>query len=89
LTFLKDKADQVSGFKREIQDAYGLFVSRLRDERPGLLEEGLRQLADKKRRWDDVVADDGDSEDQPQKKTAGFSFGFGFGDDDDDDDEIP
>jgi hypothetical protein len=86
LSFLKDKADQVSGFEREISDAYGLFVSRLRDERPGLLEEGLRQLAEKKRRWDTVVGDDDCAGDQPQKKSAGFSFGFGFGDEDD---EIP
>ncbi|KAK4152417.1 hypothetical protein C8A00DRAFT_16262 [Chaetomidium leptoderma] len=89
LSFLKDKADQVSGFERDISDAYGLFVGRLREERPGLLEEGLRQLAEKKRRWDTVVGDDDSAGDQPQKKSTGFSFGFGFGDEDEDEDEIP
>ncbi len=87
LSFLKDKADQVSGFENEISDAYGLFVDRLREERPSLLEDGLRQMAEKKRRWETVVGDDEYSSDQPQKKSAGFSFGFGFGDEDDE--EIP
>ncbi|KAJ4296010.1 hypothetical protein N0V88_004712 [Collariella sp. IMI 366227] len=87
LSFLKDKADQVSGFEDEVSDAYSLFVARLREQRPDLLEEGLRQLAEKKRRWDSVVADGDDSKDHPQKKSTGFSFGFGFGDEDDE--EIP
>lgn len=83
LSFLKDKPDQVSGFKKEVSDPYGLFVDRLRAECPRLLEDGLRQLAEKKRRWDTVVGDDDDdaSADKPPKKTTGFSFGFGFGDD--------
>lgn len=87
LSFLKDKADQVSGFEKDVEDPYGLFVDRLRLDRPSLLEVGLRQMAEKKRRWETVVAEDGESEDQPQKKSAGFSFGFGFGDEDDE--EIP
>jgi len=87
LSFLKDKPDQVSGFERQVSDPYGLFLDRLREERPGLLEEGLRQLAEKKRRWDTVVGDDDSAGDQPQKKSTGFSFGFGFGDEDDEDDE--
>ncbi|KAK4239820.1 hypothetical protein C8A03DRAFT_13833 [Achaetomium macrosporum] len=86
LSFLRDKASQVSGFKRDIADPYGLFIERLREERPGLLEEGLRQLAEKKRRWDTVVGDDDSSGDRPQKKSSGFSFGFGFGDEEE---EIP
>lgn len=86
MSFLKDKADQVSGFESEVADPYGLFISRLKEERPDLLEAGLRQLAEKKRRWDSVVGDDESSGDQPQKKNTGFSFGFGFGDEDD---EIP
>ena len=87
LSFLKDKPDQVSGFERQVSDPYGLFLDRLREERPGLLEEGLRQLAEKKRRWDAVVGDDDSAGDQPQKKSTGFSFGFGFGDEDDEDGE--
>jgi hypothetical protein len=85
LSFLKDKADQVSGFKKDITDPYSLFVERLRQQRPELLEDALKQLKERKRRWDTVVGDDGG---QPQKKsTAGFSFGFAFGDEDDQ--EIP
>lgn len=88
LSFLKDKADQVSGFEDDVSDPYSLFVERLREERPELLEQGLKQLAEKKRRWDTLVADEELPEDQPQKKSAGFSFGFGYGDDEDDE-EIP
>ncbi|KAK4128792.1 Clavaminate synthase-like protein [Parathielavia appendiculata] len=80
LSFLKDKSDQVSGFERDITDPYRLFVERLREERPGLLAEGLRQLAEKKRRWDAVVGDDDSRGEQRQKKSTGFSFGFAFGD---------
>ncbi|KAK3300948.1 uncharacterized protein B0H64DRAFT_334574 [Chaetomium fimeti] len=86
MSFLKDKADQVSGFEDEVADPYALFTSRLREERPDLLEVGLRQLAEKKRRWDSVVGDDESSGDQPQKKNTGFSFGFGF---EEEDDEVP
>lgn len=84
LSFLKDKADQVSGFKKDVSDPYGLFVQRLKDECPGLLEEALKQTAEKKRRWDAVVGNDdfSGSGGQPQKKSAGFSFGFGFEDED-------
>ncbi|KAL1835617.1 hypothetical protein VTJ49DRAFT_6335 [Mycothermus thermophilus] len=90
LSFLKDKPDQVSGFKADVADPYGLFVSRLRDQRPDLHEEGLRQLAEKKRRWDAVVGNgDVDDSEQPQKKSAGFTFGFGFGDDEEEEEEIP
>ncbi|KAK0731596.1 Clavaminate synthase-like protein [Lasiosphaeris hirsuta] len=90
LAFLKDRPEQVTGFKKDVTDPYGLFVDRLREEYPGLLEDGLNQLAErqaqKKRRWDIVVGKTTVEEDQPQKKSTGFSFGFGFGDDED---EIP
>lgn len=89
LSFLKDKAEQISGFKTEVSDPYGLFVDRLREERPNLLEDGLRQLAERKRRWDTVVGNDDATGGQPQKKSAGFSFGFGFGFEDEDEEEIP
>ena len=80
LSFLRDKPEQISGFCRDIENPYELFVERLRQERPELLEEALRQLGGKKRRWESIVnGDDGEGEGQPQK--SGFSFGFGFGDD--------
>lgn len=90
LSFLRDKADQVSGFDQGVTDAYALFVQRLEEVYPDLLESGLKELAErqlsKKRRWDLAVGNVTDDE-QGAKTTAGFSFGFGS--DDLDDDEIP
>lgn len=90
LSFLRDRPDQVTGFKKEIVDPYNLFVDRLRAEDPELLESGLRELAEKqtakKRRWD-IVVGNVTEEDQPSKR-GGFSFGFGSGDDIDGE-EIP
>ncbi|KAK3394706.1 Clavaminate synthase-like protein [Podospora didyma] len=93
LCFLKDKPEQISGFTRDIVDPYSLFVARLREEYPDLLEDGLRQLADrqaqKKRRWDLAVGNTvNEDEDEPHKKNStGFSFGFGFGDEEKDEEE--
>ena len=88
LSFLRDRPDQVSGFDKDVTDPYGLFVSRLKEENPNLLEDGLRQLDErqKKRRWDMAVGGNGTVEGSSQKKVTGFSFGFGFGDADE---EVP
>ncbi|KAK0618152.1 Clavaminate synthase-like protein [Bombardia bombarda] len=94
LSFLKDRPEQVTGFKKEVADPYNLFVDRLRVEYPEVLEEGLRRLAEKqvqkKRMWDIAIGNDV-ADDQSPKKSAGFSFGFGFGfgDVEDEMDEIP
>lgn len=89
LAFLKDKADQVTGFKRDIADPYGLFVDRLRAQFPELLEAALDDLekrqSKKKRKWDDAIAA---ADEDGAQGSGGFSFGFGFGDDDNDDEEI-
>ncbi|KAH6691627.1 F-box protein [Plectosphaerella plurivora] len=86
LSFLRDKADQVTGFGREIADPYGLFVERLRESRPELLEEALKMLeergAQKKRKWEDAVGG-------ADAQSSGGGFSFGFGGDDLDDDEVP
>lgn len=88
LEFLRDKPDQVTGFKRDITAPYNLFVERLQAQYPGLLEAALQDLekrrARKKRKWDEAIASD---ETQTGDTGAGFSFGFGFGDGDED--EIP
>lgn len=80
--FLRDKADQVTGFKRDIADPYQLFAERLRQQHPGLLEKALEVLEEKKegkkRKWDAAVGGD------EQDSGGGFSFGFGG-----DDEEIP
>ncbi|PQE19928.1 F-box and domain protein [Rutstroemia sp. NJR-2017a BVV2] len=85
LGFLRDKPDQVSGFKKEVTDPYGMFVEGMRKAHPELLEDALKELERKiegrKRKWDVAVAkDDADGE-----GTGGFSFGFG----DDSDAEVP
>ncbi|KAK1711086.1 F-box domain-containing protein [Colletotrichum lupini] len=85
ISFLRDKPDQVSGFKQEVADPYVLFIERLRQERPDLLEQALRILEkksiQKKRKWEEAVGGS-----QAEANGGGFSFGFG---DDLDDEEIP
>lgn len=84
LSFLKDNtADQVSGFKKEVIDPYGLFVERMQKEHPALLEEALEVLArrveGRKRKWDATIAK------TEEESSGGFTFDFG----DDSDEEIP
>lgn len=76
LSFLRDKPDQVTGFKREVDDPFGLFVERLGKAYPEALDGALQILeakgASRKRKWEDVVGgEEGDS------SAGGFSFGFG------------
>lgn len=87
LSFLRDKPDQVTGFDRGVESPYDLFVGRLREKHPQLLEEALeevdRRAGSKKRRWDEAIGSTGEA----GPVNGGFSFGFGG--DDLDDDEIP
>lgn len=80
LRFLRDCPDQVSGFKDEVADPYGLFVERLREKHPDLLLEALEKLEKSdgrgRTRWATLTK--GHDHD---KESAGFTFGFG-GDDD-------
>ncbi|KAM0400170.1 hypothetical protein ACHAPZ_006331 [Fusarium culmorum] len=82
VSFLRDKADQVSGFDDNVTDPSGLFMERMKSSYPEVLEKAL-DLADKKsgkkRKWDAAV---GAADDEQQSGGGGFSFGFG-GDDDD------
>jgi hypothetical protein len=82
LDFLKNKSDQVSGFRPEVTDPYELFVQQLREAHPELLEEALSRLdsetGQKKRKWDEVVKGV-----EEESSTGGFSFGFGDADDED------
>lgn len=81
LLFLRDKADQVSGFDGNIDRPFELFTERLEKQYPDILTKAL-ELADKKsgkkRKWDATIG----KEDQKDDSAGGFSFGFG-GDDDD------
>jgi Cupin-like domain len=82
LSFLKDKPDQVSGFKMEVQDPYATFVECLKCQHSEMLAwaiaEAGNQVEARKRKWDVAI---GGSE--------GQSFSFGFGGDGDSDEEIP
>ncbi|KAK7191584.1 hypothetical protein DPSP01_004807 [Paraphaeosphaeria sporulosa] len=82
LGFLRDQRDQVSGFNDDVCDhAYELFVERLREKHPQILEQGMAELERKNKggrgKWEELTK--GDDEAQ----SGGFSFGFGGGDDDD------
>jgi len=72
LSFLKDRADQISGFGSEIQDPYNIFLERLREVHPEILEQALESLEkSKKNAWEELT-----------KRVEDNSFSFGFGDGD-------
>ena len=84
LNFLGERPEQVTGFKDSVDDPYCLFVDRLKDESPDLLEEALGEIErksrpTKKRTW--ITAVGADQEDHGQR--SGFTFGFEFGGDED------
>lgn len=83
LAFLKDKPEQVSGFRSDIKDPYILFTARLEEKHPDWLREGLAEMskmqAGRKRKWEELVQAGGDE--GPDRN--GFSFGFGEGDEED------
>jgi hypothetical protein len=86
LGFLRDQRGEVSGFKEDVCDrAYELFVERLGEQHPEVLEEGLAELDKKDKkgrgRWEELTKG-GDEE----ETAGGFNFGFGG---DDDDADIP
>lgn len=82
LEFLRDKREQVSGFRKEVVDPYDAFVRGMRTFHPELLEQGLveleRKVDGRKRKWDVAVGREAEGE-------AGFSFGFAG----DSDEEVP
>jgi hypothetical protein len=88
LGFLRDQRGEVSGFKEDVCDrAYELFVEKLGEKYPDVLEEGLTELEkrgrNKRGKWEELTKG-GVEEDE--KESGGFSFGFGG---DDDDADIP
>lgn len=85
LGFLRDQRDQVSGFKNDVCDrAYELFVERMRETHPEILEEGLQELEKKSKqgrgKWEELTKG------TEEEDASGFSFGFGG---DDSDVEVP
>ena len=89
LEFLKHKPEQVSGFNKNIQNPYGLFVNKLEEQRPELLSEALEKLKcirdGKKRKWDELVNGADEKDVVNNNRRGGFSFGFGDGSNDKDD----
>jgi hypothetical protein len=89
LAFLKNKPDQVSGFKNEVEDPYGLFIERLKQAHPDVLRQALGNVEllslAKKRKWDELVNGANESE-IAQGEKKGFCFSF---DDEEDNDDIP
>ncbi|KAG0651192.1 F-box [Hyphodiscus hymeniophilus] len=82
LGFLRDKREQVSGFRKEVLDPYEAFMKGMRREHPELLEQGFAELQKetegRKRKWDVAVG-------RGEAEASGFSFGFG----DESDEEVP
>ncbi|KAL9069244.1 MAG: hypothetical protein Q9161_005651 [Pseudevernia consocians] len=85
LDFLKTKPDQVSGFPNDVDNAFELFVEKLRELYPKVLDKALHEMDKiheaKKRKWDQLVNVD----DEHVTKARVFSFGFG----DEDDEDVP
>lgn len=82
LGFLRDQREQVSGFAEDVADcAYEVFVEKLREQCPDVLEEGLAKLERRGKqgrgRWEELTKG-GDEE------VGGGGFSFGFAGDDSD-----
>ncbi|KAB8268781.1 hypothetical protein BDV30DRAFT_243003 [Aspergillus minisclerotigenes] len=91
LDFLSNKADQISGFRKDVHNPYEQFVNKMREAHPNLLEQALDELKKKnegkKRKWDEIVHGKSEQDGAGDSSEAGgFSFGFG---DDGSDVEVP
>lgn len=83
LTFLKEKHDQVSGFRKDVGNPYETFTEKLQGRHLDLLKNTLADMKQmqqtRKRKWDQVVG----GEDGKEVIAEGFTFGFANGDDGD------
>ena len=83
LDFLKNKPDQVSGFKKDIKSPYDLFIQKMQEVHPDLLSKTVEGLevgqTGKKRKWDQLIDGIGGLD------TSHGAFSFGFGDDEEHD----
>ncbi|KAL4953010.1 hypothetical protein BDW69DRAFT_12551 [Aspergillus filifer] len=90
LDFLSNKADQVSGFRKDVNNPYDRFVAKMQELHPESLQLALDELKQKsegkKRKWDEIVHGKTENDGaNTESETGGFSFGFG----DDSDAEVP
>ena len=85
LDFLKNKPDQVSGFRGDVKNAYDLFVDKMGKLYPEVLSKALGEMVKvregKKRKWDQLV----NGYDECPPKGTSFSFDFR----DEEDEEVP
>ncbi|KAE8309113.1 hypothetical protein BDV41DRAFT_458567 [Aspergillus transmontanensis] len=84
LDFLSNKADQISGFRKDVHNPYEQFVNKMREAHPDSLEQALDELKKKnegkKRKWDEIVHGKSEQDGAGDSSEAG-GFSFGFGDD--------
>ncbi|KAL5339222.1 hypothetical protein BJX70DRAFT_388110 [Aspergillus crustosus] len=91
LDFLSNKADQVSGFRKDVNNPYERFVAKMEESHPESLQSALEDLKKKsegkKRKWDEIVHGKvSTDETTAEPESGGFTFGFGG---DDSDIEVP
>ncbi|KAL4882795.1 hypothetical protein BJY04DRAFT_206744 [Aspergillus karnatakaensis] len=91
LDFLSNKADQVSGFRKDVSNPYERFVAKMEETHPDSLQSALEELKKKsegkKRKWDEIVHGKLPTDDtEAPAESGGFTFGFGG---DDSDVEVP
>jgi hypothetical protein len=82
LGFLREQREQVSGFKEDVaENAYELFVEKLGEKHPEILEEGLAKLERRSKqgrgKWEELTKG-------TEEENGGGGFSFGFADDDSD-----
>lgn len=89
LDFLCNKPDQVSGFRKDVEDPSERFLTKMRELHPELLDQAMEEMKKKtegkKRKWDEIVHGKTDQGGTDGAEGGGFSFGFG----DDSDAEVP
>lgn len=87
LLFLKDKPNQVSGFKSDVGNPYETFLKKMQGLHPEMMKEALAEMEKveegRKRKWDQLVEADSN------EPGGSNSFSFGFGDGDGDGEDIP
>lgn len=86
LLFLRDKPDQVSGFRQDTRQPFELFSQKMQARHPDLLAKAIQMLehepTPRKRKWDEIVH--GSYNEESVRNGNGFGFGFGSEDGDDD-----
>ena len=87
LDFMCNKADQVSGFRRDVTNPSERFLAKMREFHPDLLEQAWEEMnkkaEGKKRKWDEIVHGKTDQDGDGEAEGGGGGFSFGFGDDSD------